>query len=180
VVINGIFGGIIVGLYAILIWVAIASAGKYVTQDVNYAQLKVGRSQVTTAFTPSLDEYLRVQVRLTRVSDPGDSLIQIIRPAPDERIIVFQWTVSNGASSSQLVAGDVARLKYEYSEDGETKTKSIDAAFVGVNNVSAPAWLIGNSTALVQAVFVIPNDAEPSELWFHHGFARGGVEYVFH
>ncbi|MEP7367709.1 MAG: DUF4389 domain-containing protein [Acidobacteriota bacterium] len=181
VVINGIFGAVIVAIYGVIIIAAVVAGGKHVTQNVNYDQLKAGRAQVTTTFSPTLQDrdHNSVLVRLSRAVDPGDSLIQVIRPASDQRIIVFQWTVVNGSSGSQLIAGDVARLKYSYDDGGETKTKSIDAQIVGVNNVTAPANLDRGSTATVQAVFIVPEDAEPTELWFHHGFANGGVKYQF-
>ena len=68
-------------------------------------------------------------------------------------------------------------LDYRYSDDGKTKTKGEDAEFIGINNVSAPANISSRGTAVVQAVFLIPDDAEPAAIWFHHGFASGGVKY---
>lgn len=178
VVINGVIGGVLASIYGTIMIVSIATAGQHETADVNYAQLLAGRGQETTTFAVGLDDET-VTVRLTRAVDPGDSLIQIIRPARGERIVVFQWVVVNGSNASQLIAGDVARLEYRYDDDGDQKTKSEGAVFTGINDVSAPARVREGSTASVQAVFVIPDDAEPTALWFRHGFAEGGVKYEF-
>ena len=68
-------------------------------------------------------------------------------------------------------------MEYRYSDRGKTKTKTEDAEFIGVNNVSAPAMLREGGDAVVQAVFVVPDDAEPTAIWFRDGFAHGGVKY---
>lgn len=175
VVINGFIGGLIGAGYTAIIVAAVVAATQHQTEQVNYAQLLAGRGQESTTFTVSSGE--AVTVRLNQAFDPGDDLIQIISPARGERIVVVRWTVVNGTGLERTVAGDAARLDYRYSDDGKTKTKGEDAEFIGINNVSAPANIRAGGTAVVQAVFIIPDDAEPTAIWFHNGFAQGGVKY---
>jgi hypothetical protein len=174
---SGIGGLVLGGGFVALVAVAMVVAGQHQTESVSYAQLLAGRGQQTNTFDVGVGD--PAMVRLSRAVDPGDSLIQIIRPARGERIIVFQWTVVNGASSSQLITADAARLEFRYNDGGKQKSRSEDAEFIGINNVSAPARVAGGGTATVQAVFIVPDDAEPTALWFHHGFLQGGVKYEF-
>lgn len=175
VVINGVIGGLIGAGYTAIIVAAIATANQHETRQVNYARLLAGRAQVSVGFdVASGDE---VTLRLNQAFDPGDELIQIIRPARGERIVVIRWTAVNGTGANRTVTADAARLEYRYTDGGKSKTKGEDAEFIGINNVSAPASIGSGGTALIQAVFVIPDDAEPTAIWFHHGFAQGGVKY---
>lgn len=175
VVINGVIGGVLASGYAALIIAAIATANDHATERVSYAQLLAGRGQVSHHFDSGGGD--GVTLRLTSAVDPGDELIQIIRPARGERIVVVRWTVSNESNLSAQIAGGAARMEYRYSDRGKTKTKTEDAEFIGVNNVSAPAMLREGGDAVVQAVFVVPDDAEPTAIWFQDGFAHGGVKY---
>lgn len=176
VVINGVIGGLIGAGYAAVIVATIVAGNKHQTEQVSYAQLLAGRGQVSNSFDVTGGDG-EISVRLNQIYDPGDELIQIIRPGRGERIIVVRWTVTNGSSTHGLVAGDAASLEYRYSGDGESRTKSERAEFIGVSDVSAPANVRSRATAVVQAVFIVPDDAEPLALWFRHGFARGGVKY---
>ncbi len=173
VVANGIIGGVLAGGFAALVAAAAAIQPGVKTAEVDYAQLQSGRQQPVHTFDTGFDQ--DVTLRLNRVVDPGDALIQVLRPASDERVVVFQWTVDNDGDASALVPAGVARLTYE--EDGDRK--AVETTFLGVNNLAAPARVGGSRSALVQAVFVIPEDAEPVELRFSGGFARAGVRYVF-
>mgnify|MGYP000854040584 CR=1 FL=1 len=175
VVINGVIGGLISAGYAAIIVAAIVAANKHETEQVNYAQLLAGRAQVSNSFDTSSGD--RATLRLNQAFDPGDDHIQVLRPARGERIVVVRWTVVNSTGLSRTVAGDAARIEYRYSDDGKTKTKGEDAVLIGVNDVTAPASIRSGGTAVIQAVFIIPDDAEPTALWFHHGFAQGGVKY---
>ncbi len=176
-VVSGVAGGILAGGFVSVVIAAAAMAGPTYTEDVDYAQLKAGRVQPSHTFEADFGDD-RILLRLSKAVDPGDSLIQVIRPASTQRIVVFQWTIVNGSNQGQLVAGDAVRLKYRYEDDGVEKETTVDAEIIGVNNVVAPATLGKGGTATVQAVFVIPEDAEPLALWFEHGFAGGGVKYV--
>ncbi len=179
-VINGVIGGIAAAGIATLVIVAAIVGNKPQTIDnVDYASLKAGEQQPAVSFNPSLGDG-EVLLRLMAAVDPGDALAQILRPAPGERMIVFQWVLVNAADRDALVAANALRLSFEYSDDGETKSKSEAAVIVGVNNVTAPANVGGGSTAVIQALFVVPEDAEPRELRFRYGFAgQGGVKYIF-
>lgn len=175
VVVNGVIGGLLGAGYTAIIIAAAVAANQHETEQVNYAQLLAGRVQVSNRFDVSSGD--SVTLRLNQATDPGDDLIQIIRPGRGERIVVVRWTAVNGTNLNRLIASDAARIEYRYSDDGRTRTKGEDAEFIGVNDVSAPANIQSGSTAVIQAVFIIPDDAEPTALWFRNGFAQGGVKY---
>jgi hypothetical protein len=176
---SGVLGGLATaGVVTLFIVGAVVSNNHY-TVEVDYALLQQGRQQPAYRFRESFGDD-EVTLRLMRAHDPGDELVQVLRPASDERIVVFQWTVQNGTESGALVAGSAARLKFRYvDDDREDRTRSETASIVTVNNVVAPARVRELGTATVQAVFVVPEDAEPLELRFSGGFARGGIKYVF-
>ena len=175
---NGVIGGLVTAGFAAIIVAAAVIEADYETVDVQYALLQAGEVTPVTRFEEDFTGDFTV-LRLMKVVDPGDELVEVLRPAPSERIVVFQWTVSNRTANKQLVTGDAARLMFEFEEDDEEKIRSITAALIGVNNVVAPANVQASDSATVQAVFVVPAGAEPLELRFRHGFAAGGVKYVF-
>ncbi|MBK9341685.1 MAG: DUF4389 domain-containing protein [Dehalococcoidia bacterium] len=176
---NGIIGGLVAAGYAAIFVTAAAVGDNPVTADnLDYDRVVNGQQQPSHRFREDFGTE-EVLLRLTRAVDPGESLAEIIRPAPGERMIVFQWTVVNGTGSGALVERDAARVKVEYTEDGDRKTSTFSAAVIGVNNVTAPANVSAFGTATVQAVFVVPEDAEVLELRFSGGFSGGGVKYVF-
>ena len=168
-------------------WIAIVMAGvgiwwmvhEGVTADgLDYERVVAGQQQPAHRFQEDFgtDEVL---LRLTRAVDPGDQLAEIIRPAPSERMIIFQWTIVNGTGSGALVTEDAAKLKVRYEEDGDTRTETVSAAVIAVNNKTAPTNVAASGTATVQAVFIVPEDAQVLELRFSGGFSVGGVKYVF-
>ena len=175
---NGIIGGLAAAGFAAIIVAAALVDAEFQTVDVEYAALQEGEDQPTTRFLAEFTDD-EIMLRLVRVTDPGDELVEVLRPAASERIVVFQWTVVNTSGTGQLVAHDAARLMFEYEENGEEQTVSRNAALIGVNNVVAPANVRAAGSATVQAVFVVPAGAEPLELRFRNGFASGGVKYVF-
>lgn len=179
-VINGVIGGIAAAGFATLVIVAAIVGNTPQTVDnVSYASLIAGEQQPAVTFDASLGDG-EVLLRLMAAVDPGDQLAQILRPAPGERMIVFQWALVNASNREALVADDGLRLSFDYSDDGRQKSSSRAAVIVGVNNVTVPANVEGGSTAVIQALFVVPEDAEPRELRFRYGFAgEGGVKYVF-
>ena len=171
---NG-FVGAAIAASVIALFVTVASLSSNAeTIEVDYAQLQAGRDMPSIQLRDVLADD-PVTIRLMRAVDPGDDLIEVIRPAPSERVIVFQWTIVNSSSLEALVVENAARLKYEDGDD----TESVDAIFIGVNNRAAPANIRGFGTATVQAAFIVPEDAEPLELRFRGGFANGGVKYIF-
>jgi|GEM_PF-445068 len=177
VVASGVIGVLAAGgLTALFITIGVL-ANRPATQEVDYALLLEGRQQPTWRFPVLGDQ--EVRLTLVRAHDPGDDLVRVLRPASDERIVVFQWTVVNGSSDSALVAGNV-RLKFASEDDeGDEGERSASAEIVTVNNVVAPANVPGEGSATVQAVFVVPEDAVPLELRYRGGFSGGGVKYVF-
>jgi hypothetical protein len=177
VVTSGILGALAAGGMTALIVTVAVLAGRPATQEVDYDLLLAGRQQPSWRF-PVLGSQ-EVRLTLVRAYDPGDELVRVLRPANDERIVVFQWTVVNGSDSNVLVAGNI-RLKFEYEdEDGDQSERSVSAEIVTVNNVVAPANVPDEGTATVQAVLVIPEDAVPLELRYRGGFSGGGIKYVF-
>ena len=175
---NGIIGGVATaGIAALFITVA-AIQGDVETIEADYAALQDGRAY-TIRLRDVFEEEEEVTVRLTRAVDPGDDLIQVIRPAANERVIVFQWTIENDGTQDALITASAARLKIEYEDGRDTETRTIGAAVIGVNNVTAPANIRSGGSASVQAVFVVPEDAEPLELRFSGGFANAGIKYEF-
>lgn len=171
---NGVIGGVVAAGLATIIGIAVAAQANAYTVHLDYADVQSGARQPAYTFKVGLSDDT-VRLRLNRAVDPGDELIQVIRPARNERVVVFQWTVENGSGSAQLIAGNAARLSYEYRGD----RKSVAAVFIGVNNVAAPAKVRGLESATIQAAFVIPADADPVQLSFRGGFSRGGIRYVF-
>ena len=175
---NGAIGGLVTAGFAAIVVAAAVLEADYQTVDVEYALLQSGEETPSTRFEEDFTGDFTV-LRLLRVVDPGDDLVEVLRAAPSERILVFQWSVSNRTENRQLVAADAARLMFVYEKDEEEQTKSIGAVLIGVNNLVAPAHVPAAASATVQAVFVVPAGAEPLELRFRHGFAAGGVKYVF-
>lgn len=182
VVICGVIGGLATAVFAGLIGIAIARNTNYYTAHMSYAQLEAGRQ--TPAYTfhqlGGSGSDSDVVLRLNRVVDPGDQLVQILRPASDERVVVFQWTIINRDANKHTIPLNPARVTYTYSDgDGDPAKKSERAVIVTVNDTTTPARIDGGSSVTVQAVFVIPEDAEPTELRYRGGFSRGGVKYKF-
>jgi hypothetical protein len=175
---NGVVGGVLAGGWLALVITVVALSSSVETINVDYAALEGGRTY-ETRLRDVFDDEQAVLVRLSRVVDPGDELIRVIRPAPTERVIVFQWTLVNGGAANALVVEDAARLKYAFEEANEDRTRTVSALVIGINNVAAPANIGSGRSATVQAVFVVPSDAVPLELRFSGGFANAGVKYVF-
>jgi hypothetical protein len=176
---NGFIGAGAAAGFAALIGVAIAASNNHFTVEVDYARLESGQQQPAFRFKEDFGED-EVTLRLTRVIDPGNELIQVLRPASDERVVVFQWTVVNGTRDDAFIGDEAARFTFEYEDDdGEDARKSLGAALITVNNVVAPANVRERGTATVQAVFVVPEESEPVELRYRGGFSNGGVKYVF-
>lgn len=167
------------GIAGAVIWLGygafLASLGGSVqTEYVDYDRLVAGRPGPSIAIQPSLADGI-VVVTLEAAYDPGDDLALVLEPARDERIVVFEWTVRNRSGAGAKVKAGAARLKY--ADAGEVRWQTADILTVG--NRGAPATIPDRSTVTVQAVFVVPRDAEPLELRFSDGFAGAGIRYIF-
>lgn len=175
---SGIAGGLLFGGIAVLMTIGIIVIAMQSphTEDVNYAQLQQGRGNVTVVYNNLSSDSARLRLTITRVTDPGDELAPVLPPGASERLIVFEWTVTNPeGASSRSVGSDAAHLKY--ADHGDTTTRS--AEFITVGSRTAPETIGEGGTTRVRAVFVVPDTAQPVELRF--GFSAGAaVRYRFH
>ncbi len=167
---SGISGFLLGGGFTALIVVAGILGSRPHRETADYAALQRGQSIVETRVSTSNGHVL---VALERIYDPGDSMAKLLRIDEYERIVVVEWRVAVDSPSAS-VSRDAAYLtarSYGWEHD-------YDAQIVTVDNRAAPATLGYYDIALIRAVFVIPIDATPLKLRFHHGFAgRGGIEY---
>ncbi len=170
---SGVSGAVLAGGLTTLFILAAAMGGRTKTENVNYADIQQGRGfSMVNIGTVNGD----VALGLVRAHDPGDELVQFIRPDTDERVVVFEWQITNLSGRSINVSDATARL--EANVRGENR--DFEPEFVSVANRAAPAQIASGNQATVQAVFVVPSVAVPAALQFHNGFAgRGGVTYRF-
>ncbi len=178
---SGVGGWVFGGGFVALVIVAVVVGNNPVTQQVDYARLTSGNGAVPVFIERSgLNDNGFIGISLDRAVDPGEGLVPILQPANGERVVVFEWSVLNASATRATVAISPVRLKYEYSEDGETKSRSVAAEIVTVANTTPPARIASGEAVNIHAVFVIPEDAEPLELRLRGGFVRtGGIKYEF-
>jgi len=179
---SGVGGWVLGGGFVAAIIVAAIVGGRPEVQEVDYEGLRAGRGSEPLFFEGSgFDDEGVVGITLTRAIDPGEGLVPILQPGPGERVIVFEWGVLNASESTALVDDDPVRLKFEYEdEDGDERSRSVSAEIVTVSNTTPPARIISGDTAILYAVFVVPEDAEPEELRIRGGFMmKGGIKYEF-
>ncbi len=172
VVWSGIGGGVLTaGFLAILIAAAVA-ANSSDKQPIQYSALLQGQAVNVLAYDRAGG---RVFISLSRAYDPGNDLVQLLKPGTGEKIVVFEWTIRNAGDSSVRVAGDAAELKYN---DGDTHRRG--PAILVVGNGSAQRGISGGATAIVRAAFVVPGNATPLALDFKSSFTGlGGITYEF-
>lgn len=171
---SGVGGVALFGGFTALIVLGAATAGDGGRHTaVRYADLRSGRGGEGLSFAQPGGP---VVITLNRVTDPGDSLVPILKPARDEKVVVFQWTVRNRSNGDRRIpGGDAATLEYT---DGETH--HIGAEFITVDGRVAPGLISPGAAGVVQGVFVLPKTAAPLELTFAAGWAsRGGIVYRF-
>jgi hypothetical protein len=89
--------------------------------------------------------------------------------------VVFEWQVWNRSGTGAAVEAGAVRLEYE----SEGFARRAYAEVLTVGNRAAPARIPNRARISIQAVFVLPEDAEPLELRFSGGFAGSGVRYLF-
>jgi hypothetical protein len=175
---SGVGGWLVVGGYAVLIGAVASLGGGVTTERVDYERLVQGRPGPSIAFEPTLADG-PVILSLERAYDPGDDLVLVLAPARGERIVVFEWEVWNRSGTGATIDVGTARLKYRFDGEDGPETRWKTAEILAVGNRAAPARIPDGTRAPVQAVFVLPDDAEPLELRFSGGFAGGGVRYLF-
>lgn len=179
---SGIGGLILGGGFAAIIVAAAIVGGRPETQDVDYDALVAGRGAAPLFFESSgFNDDGVIGISLARVIDPGEGLVAILQPGPGERVIVFEWGVLNASDGTALVDADPIRLRYEYEdENGDDRSRTISAEIVTVSNTTPPARIASGDAAVIYAVFVVPEDAEPQSLRLKGGFVGvGGVRYDF-
>lgn len=170
---SGIGGVVLAGGFGAIVISAAVIGGRTINEDVNYADVQQGSAFSLVSLSTVDGDVL---VSLTRAYDPGDDLVQVLQPGAGERVVVFEWTLTNLSSSAITVSRAAAQLTATV----ESGDRNFGVEFVSVANRGAPASIASGADAIVQAVFVVPASAQPSELQFHNGFAgRGGVTYRF-
>ena len=175
---SGVGGWLVAGGYAVLIGAVASLGGGVKTDRVDYERLVQGRAGPSLTFEPALADG-PVILSLERAYDPGDDLVLVLAPARGERIIVFEWEVWNRSGTGATIDAGAVRLEYKFEGDDGPQTVRETAEILTVGNHTAPARVPDRARAQVQAVFVVPEDAEPLELRFSGGFAGGGVRYLF-
>lgn len=169
---SGIVGGLLAALLTAGIAAAVIASNTAVTHEVQYSALLQGKAFSVASYDRAGGV---VFVSLNRAYDPGDQLVQILKPGAGEKVVVFEWSIRNGGSSSIGVPGDVAELKYS---DGTTHRVAPEIVVVG--NSGAPKSISGRTTATVRAAFVVPDNGTPLELDFQASFTgMGGITYEF-
>lgn len=179
---SGFGGWLLGGGFTAAVIVAAIVGSRPEVQEVDYESLRMGRGPEPLFFEGSgFDDEGVVGISLTRAIDPGEGLVAILQPGPGERVIVFEWGVLNASESTALVDDDPIRLRFEYQdEDGYERSRSLSAEIVTVSNTTPPARIVSGDTAVIYAVFVVPEDAEPEELRIKGGFMMtGGIRYEF-
>ena len=170
---SGIGGILVFGGFTAAIVAAAITAGGGERQTVRYADLLNGRASDTLILSQGTGG--TVQIRLNRVIDPGDELIQLLKPARDEKVVIFEWTIRNRTGGRIGVTGGAANYSYS---NGESRDAGAD--IITVDGRAAPGSIDEGTSATVQAAFVVPRTAVPGELHFEAGWTTlGGVTYEF-
>ncbi len=175
---SGVGGGILVGAQVLIIAAVASLGGGMHTERVNYDRLVRGQPGPTIVFEPALSDG-PVMLALRAAYDPGGDLVLVLAPASGERIVVFEWEVSNRSGTHADVAAGAVTLRYAFAGENGRETRRVTAEILTVGNRSAPASIDDRDRAKIQAVFVVPADAEPLELRFTGGFAGAGARYEF-
>jgi hypothetical protein len=95
-------------------------------------------------------------------------------------MVVFHWKIANLSDAGGRISGSGADLTAAVLAEGKMQTRDFSAQFVTVGDRLAPRDIVSESTETVDAVFIVPAGAQPTELHFYNGFAgRGGITYRF-
>ena len=179
---SGIIGVVVLGALAALTTLAVVLTGKTHNETVSYAALQKGESPISVRFDTASGP---VVLTLVRVFDPGDAQLPLLHLAPDERVVVFEWTLRNNSDSSKAISAVPVHLKtwfpgHHIGGPGPAPDLDYDPRLTIVGNHSAPASVPAHSTVAIDAAFVIPLNEAPLQLQIHNGFMnRGGVTYHF-
>ncbi|MEP7216641.1 MAG: DUF4389 domain-containing protein [Anaerolineaceae bacterium] len=172
VVWSGIGGGIAAAGLAALFTVAVIASNTADTEDILYSDLLRGDASNFLAYDGTDGP---VFISLVRAYDPGNDLVQLLKPGTGEKVVVFEWTIRNASASSIQISADAAELKYS---DGKSHRERPEIVVVG--NGGAPQDISSRTTAIVRAAFVVPSNSTPLELDFQSSFTRlGGITYKF-
>lgn len=172
VVVSAIGGGFLAAGFGALITAAVIAGNTPDRRQIDYSALLQGQANSSVAYSGTDG---RVFVALIRAYDPGDSMVQLLKPAAGEKVVVFEWAIRNVGGSSINIPGDIAELQYF---DGANHRRGAEIVVVG--NGVAPRKISGRTTATVRAAFVLPGDANPLALDFQAAFTgRGGIRYEF-
>ena len=172
VAVAAIGGGFLAAGFGALITAAVVAGNTPDRQQIDYSALLQGQANSSVAYSGTDG---RVFVALIRAYDPGDSMVQLLKPGAGEKLVVFEWSVRNVGGSSVNIPGDIAELKYF---DGAIHRRGAEIVVVG--NGVAPRKISGRTTATVRAAFVLPGNANPLALDFQAAFTgRGGIRYEF-
>ena len=180
-VICGIVGGLVSGGFVALVVVAAVIASKPHTETVDYALLS-GKSGGVAGHLPQGGVRVTasggyIEVRLAAVSDPGDSLVPLLKPSAGDRVVVFEWTLDNRSDIDAGVSRGDAHLVIEDPKGGR---RTVGALMAFVAGAMAPEDVGAGASGRFQAVFVVPKDARPAELRLQLAFMPlGGVRYLF-
>lgn len=173
VAISGIVGALAAGGMAILIGVLAALASEPHEETVDYSELGRGVPQAGVTVESFRGD---IETWLAQVDDPGDVLVPLLDVGGGERAVVFEWRIDNLSDGNAWVRPGQVRLKARV--DG--KTESYAAALVVVGGEVAPASIDDGEIGKMQAVFIIPRDAVPTELLLTADFlTAGGIRYEF-
>ena len=172
VVWSGIGGGVVVAFWGAVITAAAIAGNTANTQEIEYSALLQGQAVNTVSYSGANGQ---VFISLRRAYDPGDDMVQLLKPGAGEKVVVFEWSIRNASASSIQIAANVAELKFS---DGNTHRQGPEIVVVG--NGGAPRAISGRTTATVRAAFVVPSNSTPLELDFRSSFTRlGGITYKF-
>jgi hypothetical protein len=144
---------------------AIAESLKKDLEFINYAALERGEIDSAYFIGGRFDEDPDIIVSLRRVTDPGDRLVQVLSPGPEERVVVFEWLIATPGGDARI---DETPARFKVRVDGEEK--SYGAELVTVGGRGAPLTLEDGGEAALRVVFVVPADAEPVDLHFDPAF----------
>lgn len=178
VVASGVAGFAAAGLFGAITVVAVIASYNSTELEADYAGLQAGRGAVSGTFEADFGDG-QIELTLRRIYDPGAEQVRILRPGRGERIVVFEWLVENDSGSGVRIQGDID-FKVREDDDGDESERTYAAELVTAEDRLVPVTVVERGSAVVRAVFVVPEDAEPVWVRYRGGFAgNGGVLYQF-
>ncbi len=158
------------GLTAGIVAAAIVASGFH-SETIDYVELQYG---VADTHIYVFDDYRgELLFQLSAVHDPGDDLVGILDLGAGERAVIFEWYVG---TVERTVHIDNSPARLDYDDGGDDHT--VSAVLITVGDTVAPVRIEKNDVVTIRAVFVIPENATPTELRWRPGFQRG-FRYIF-